>query len=300
MNSKKYSGVVVPMITPLNPDFTVDTMAVNRILQSFANNDIHALVLGTTGESASFNEQESLQCMKTAIACKGTNQMIYGGLVGNQVEELSARGNQYLELGVDAVVATLPSYYPLNAGQMLKFYLDLADRLKGPLVLYNIKSTTQMSIPLDVVEELSQHPNIVGLKDSERDAERMNSCIERFNRRTDFSYFCGWGAQSAGSLAIGADGIVPSTGNIVPVWYKKMYQASKCSDFDEAIKLQVLTDEVAALYQKNRTLGESIAALKVLMNSVGLCGTTMKPPLTELTPEEIDTLSQQFNDFQSR
>jgi dihydrodipicolinate synthase/N-acetylneuraminate lyase len=300
MLTKKFSGVVVPMITPLNNDLSIDIAAVARIMNSFSNNDIHPLVLGTTGESSSIGEKDSLVCMEAVIAARSAHQLIYGGLVGNQVAALTERGNRYLEMGADAVVATLPSYYILNPDQMVAYYSRLADNLKGPLLMYNIKSTTQMTIPIEVVETLSKHPNIYGLKDSERDAERMNVCIERFSERTDFSYFCGWGAQSAGSLALGADGIVPSTGNIVPEWYKKLYFAASKGDFEPAIDLQTLTDEVAALYQKGRTLGESLAALKVLMNSVGLCGTTMMPPLTELSTQDAASICQQFADFQKK
>jgi dihydrodipicolinate synthase/N-acetylneuraminate lyase len=300
MIQKKFSGVVVPMITPLNNDFSIDTEAVNRIITSFSKNDIHPLILGTTGESSSVGEKDSLDFMAAAVAAKGPSQFIYAGLVGNQVSELLERGNRYLELGADAVVATLPAYYILTPAQMIAFYTRLADESKGPVIMYNIKATTQMSIPLDVVEILSKHPNIHGLKDSERDAERMSVCIERFQNRPDFSYFSGWGAQSSGSLALGADGIVPSTGNIVPEWYQKLYAAARRGDFETAISLQTLTDEVAVLYQENRTLGQSLAALKVMMNSVGLCGTTMMPPLTELSAKEAEEVVRNFNEYRNR
>ena len=95
---------------------------------------------------------------------------------------------------------------------MYNYYKNLADNIKGPLMLYNIKATTHMSIPVEIIRRLSMHPNIVGLKDSERDLERMEACISISKGREDFAYFCGWAAQSAHSLELGADGIVPSTG----------------------------------------------------------------------------------------
>jgi len=294
METKKFTGVVVPMVTPLNPDLTIDTQAVGRIMKSFSDNFIDPLVLGTTGESSSIGIEASLEMVKATVGTKGPDQLVYAGLVGNQVEELIVRGNQYLSIGADAVVATLPSYYTLTPEQMHTYYIRLADSLQGPLLIYNIKATTQMSIPLEIVERLSIHPNIFGLKDSERDSERMNACIECYRKRNDFSYFCGWGAQSAGSLTLGADGIVPSTGNIVPEWYRKLYHAARNGDFETAIRLQTLTDEIAVLYQKDRTLGQSLAALKTMMHSVGLCGTTMMPPLTELSESETEVLLKQF------
>ena len=294
---KKFFGVVVPMITPLCDDCSIDTEAVARIMKSFSFNGIHPLILGTTGESISVGEKESYDFMAAAVAARGKDQCIYAGLVGNNIEDLVRRGNRYLELGADVVVSTLPAYYILTPAQMTEFYTILAERIKGPVMLYNIKATTQMTIPLDVVATLSKHPNIYGLKDSERDAERMKKLIETYEDRDDFSYFCGWGAQGAGSLELGADGIVPSTGNIVPELYKELYQATLNGDYETAGKYQVETDEVAVIYQKGRTLGESLAALKVLMNTKGLCGTKMMPPLTTLSDEEIKEVRLNFNKY---
>jgi 4-hydroxy-tetrahydrodipicolinate synthase len=279
---KRFSGVVVPMITPLNKDFTVDEIAVERIITLFAKHGIHPLVLGTTGESSSINEAESLRLVSAAVKAKGDNQCIYAGLVGNQVDDLIDRGNKYIGLGADCVVATLPSYYTLNAAQMTILYKNLADKISGPVMMYNIKATTQMSIPMEVVADLASHPNIWGLKDSERDYDRMKAFIELYKNDENFSYFCGWGAQSAGSMMLGADGIVPSTGNYVPEMYEKLYTAGLNADWEECEKWQEATNEIALLYQKDRTLGESLAVLKYLMNEKGICQTTMMPPLTAI------------------
>ncbi|MFL1011636.1 dihydrodipicolinate synthase family protein [Flavisericum labens] len=279
---KRFSGVVVPMVTPLNADFTVDVLAVEKIVKRFSENSIHPLVLGTTGESSSINEEESLKLVEAAVKAKGEGQCIYAGLVGNQVDDLILRGQKYIDLGADCVVATLPSYYGLAPQQMTLFYTTLADSISGPVMMYNIKATTQMSIPLEVVEALSHHDNIWGLKDSERDVERMQICIDRYGNNESFSFFCGWGAQSFGSLKMGADGIVPSTGNYVPEMYKKLYKAALNADWAECEKWQKETDAVAQQYQKDRTLGESLAVLKALMKEKGLCNKTMMPPLTEV------------------
>ena len=152
-----------------------------------------------------------------------------------------------------------------------------------------------MSLPLDLVAELSQHPNIAGLKDSERDPARLNECIQKYKNRSDFSFFCGWGAQGANSLILGADGIVPSTGNVVPEMYYKLYKAVLAGDTAAALHYQQQTDRVAELNKKGRNLGSSLAALKVLMKARSLCGTTMMPPLTALSAAEEKSITEQFN-----
>lgn len=294
---KQFSGIVVPMITPLIINFTVDIESIERIMKLFNRNGIHPLVLGTTGESSSISEAESYRLVEATVKVKGEKQCVYAGLVGNQVEELIRRGNRYLELGADCIVATLPSYYILTPNQMINFYTTLADKIQGPLMMYNIKATTQMSIPNEVVDKLSKHPNIWGLKDSERDPERMKYFIDNYKKREDFSYFCGWGAQSAGSLELGADGIVPSTGNIVPELYGKLYHAALTENWEECQEWQELTDSIAVVYQKGRTLGESLAALKVLMNFKGICNATMMPPLTELPETEVSLIKNQYSEI---
>ena len=291
---KHFKGVVIPMASPFTPDCTADTVAVHRIIASFAKNGLHALVLGTTGESASVGPDEAFRMMEAAVEARQDGQQVYAGLVGTDVAALVAQGKRYAALGVDAVVSTLPSYYALTPDQMKRFYLTLADNIPAPVMMYNIKATTQMTIPLEVVEELSHHPNIAGLKDSERDEAKQNRSIELFRDREDFSFFCGWGARGALSLQLGADGIVPSTGNIVPELYGALYQAFLRGDQVETDRLQVMTDQVGAVYQKGRTLGQSLAALKVLMQECGLCGTTMMPPLSEYGPDESRQIVENF------
>jgi 4-hydroxy-tetrahydrodipicolinate synthase len=280
--TKKHFGVVVPMITPLTKELDIDTAAVSRIMKSFAANGISPLVMGTTGESPSLSPEQSKTLLRAAVQAKAENQTIYAGLVGNNVAELIERAKIYAALGADVAVSTLPSYYTLTPEQMEGFYTMLADASPCPVMMYNIKATTQMSIPPAVVEHLSRHPNIVGLKDSERDEERLLYFIRKFKPRADFSFFCGWGAQSLGSLLLGADGVVPSTGNIVPEMYKNLYDAFVRGDYAEAERWQTATDEVAQTYQAGRTLGQSLAALKALMKTKGLCEAYMMPPLTEM------------------
>lgn len=276
---KRYSGVVVPMVSPLTADLNVDKEAVHKLVKLFAGHHIDPLVLGTTGESSSIGLAQSELLLEAAVNAREEGQLIYAGVVLNNVQDIIDRSNRYVDMGADVLVITLPAYYPLTPKQMERFFLRIAEEVQGPVMMYNIKATTQMSIPTDVVENLSKHPNIFGLKDSERDEERMRHCIAAYRNREDFSYFCGWGAQSAGSLQLGADGIVPSTGNLVPEMYDALYTAALRKDWDLCFKYQHETDQVALLYQKDRTLGESLLQLKRMMSEKGMCNSLMMPPL---------------------
>lgn len=296
-NTCKYHGVVVPMVTPVTASGMIDIPAVERIIESFANNGVAPLLMGTTGEGNSVSFSQGQILVETAVKAAKGRILIYAGLTGTCVAEQVKAADNYTKAGADVIVATLPSYYALTEEQMYNYYKNLADSIKGPLMLYNIKATTHMSIPVEVIHRLSMHSNIVGLKDSERDLERMEACISISKGREDFAYFCGWAAQSAHSLELGADGIVPSTGNFVPKMFNDLYNAAINGDMNTANMLQEKTNMIAKIYQEGRTLGESLTALKVMMQVDGLCEPHMLPPLTRLSAEtenSITTLTKQL------
>ena len=295
MEAKKYQGVVVPMVTPVTSDGRLDTEAVRRIIVMFAKAGVHPLLMGTTGEGNSVSKEDAVLLVKTAAEARGEGPMvIYAGLTGNCVSEQYVQGNRFFEAGADVVAATLPAYYQLTPEQMYTYYHDLADALKGPLMLYNITITTHMSIPLDVIVRLADHPNIVGLKDSENNLQRLDECLSLVGQRTDFAYFCGCAANSAHALAHGADGIVPSGGNIVADLYQQLFEAGMKGDTAEAERLQQETDAIGQIYQKGFTLGQSLAALKVMMGTKGLCGPAMLPPLTKLSEADAQTVVERM------
>ncbi len=287
MKKSKYCGVVVPMITPVTAAGALDVKAVERIIESFVESGVAPLLMGTTGEGNSVSAEDGVLMVRTAVEAARGKILIYAGLTGTCVSEQVKAAEAYVAAGADVIVSTLPSYYALTDEQMYIYYKTLADSIKAPLMLYNIKATTHMTIPVEVVRRLSEHHNIVGLKDSERDLERMEACLAISREREDFAYFCGWAAQSAHSLELGADGIVPSTGNFVPKMFRDLYEAAVAGDMETANRLQEETNAIAKIYQEGRTLGESLTALKVMMRVDGLCDSYMLPPLTRL-PEAAE------------
>ncbi|HWJ25907.1 MAG TPA: dihydrodipicolinate synthase family protein, partial [Flavisolibacter sp.] len=95
----------------------------------------------------------------------------------------------------------------------------------------------------------------------------------------------GWAARSAEALQNGSDGLIPSTGNLYPKLYDDMYRALEKENAEKAFQLQKLSDQLGDLYQKGRLLGESLWALKVLMQEAGICKSTVMPPLQPLADE---------------
>jgi dihydrodipicolinate synthase/N-acetylneuraminate lyase len=276
---KKYKGIIVPAVTPLTKEYKLDTAAVEKIFAGFYQHGISPFILGTTGESASLPGKIKTDYLKAAASNKKAGTVLYAGISSNVVEESLEFAKLCADHAVDAVAATLPSYYALTSSQMQKYFEELADAIPLPLVIYNIPATTHMSIPLEVIDELSRHPNIVAVKDSERNEERLMKSLELWKDRSDFGHFLGWAAKSAMALIGGSDGLIPSTGNFAPQVYSTMWNAFLANDFKEVYAMQQLSDQYGELYQAGKTLGESLLALKIVMKEKGLCEAVVMPPL---------------------
>lgn len=285
--NKIYQGVIVPMITPLRDDWTVDEEATQKILQSLLEANNVPFVLGTTGESASLSQAQKMSLVKTTVNYMNQRRIVFAGISGNCLPESVDQAKAFADLGVDVLVAHLPFYYPLSADQMIRYFEQLAEAVSCPLVLYNMPGTVKQSISMEVLVRLSDHQNIVGVKDSERSRERIDASVQQWKHRADFAYYLGWAAQSAYALGLGADGVVPSTGNLTPQLYSELYEMIVQGKSSEAESLQHLTNRISAIYQQDKTLSESIPALKALMSASGLCNPFVMPPMYALEREEM-------------
>lgn len=292
--NKKFSGVIVPVVTPLTKSLQIDDAAIGKIFEQFYTHNISPFILGTTGESASLSVDVKEQYVKAAAKHKKSGTVLYAGISSNVLSESIEFAKFCADNAVDAVATTLPSYYALTETQMKKYFETLADAVSLPLIIYNIPATTHMSIPLQLIDELSHHPNIIATKDSERSDERLAQSLALWKDREDFGHFLGWAAKSAEALIGGSDGLIPSTGNLMPKIYDEMLKAVKTGDHAKAFEMQKLSDMYGNLYQSGKTLGESLWALKVLMQHKGLCESTVMPPLQSLNAEEETKLIKTF------
>lgn len=295
-NDLSISGVIVPMITPFTAEGIVDIPATFKLIDHLISKGTFPFVLGTTGESASISNDQKLVLVKTMIEVNAERSLTFAGISSNSYENSITKAKQYFDEGVDIFVAHPPCYYALSDIQILSYYEKLADDIPAPLVLYNIPAVTHCSISLAVLEELSQHPNIIGLKDSERDLIRLKKILARWGNNPDFVHLVGWGAQMAYGLMNGSSGIVPSSGNLVPHLYAELFQAAQRKDQQETENLQKLTDQISRIYQEGRNLGKSLAALKVMLSEMNLCEPHMLLPLDRLSVSEENSVIQQMKD----
>lgn len=270
------------MTTPFTSAGDVDEPAAVRLADRLARHEISIFVLGTTGETSSIPAGERERLVRAAIRAADGRVPVYAGIGDNCVPDMVAAARHYLELGVAAVVAHAPCYYPLTRDELLSCFELLHREIRGPLMIYNIPQTTNLSLPLDLVEQLSHLPRIIGFKDSEGTPGRLEQTAARFAGREDFAILMGSAALSVQALKAGFDGLVPSSGNLVPGLWQKLWQLASAGAWAEAEELQARLDAISAVLQRNRTIGGYLAALKSALADQSVCTPAVLPPLRPL------------------
>ena len=287
-NELKHQGAVVPLVTPFTAQGTLDEAALDRLVDlQMAGGVAGIFVLGTTGEGAHVPREFRLRLVEQTVRRVKKRALVYAGIGDTHPEGIDS-GNEFLRAGADVIVSRPPVALP--AARLEPWYRWLLDGLKGRLFIYNMPLTTKVSIPLDVIESLRGHPRFAGIKDSENDPKRLEELMRRFGGQKDFSVFIGVGALMEKGLKLGADGIVPSVGNLIPEVCEQLCLAAKRADWSEAEKLSARMNDVAALYQKGRNLNESLAALKAAMHCRGLCAPEVLPPLKKVSAAELEKI----------
>lgn len=287
----KLGGAVVPLVTPITPDGQLDFAALDRLIEfQIAGGVEGLLLLGTTGEGPCVPRALRRPFLERAIGAARKRLRIYVNVTGNSLADTIGVAQEFFSLGADAIAALPPFYFPVRPAELAAWFRALLDALPGPVLMYNIPMTTRVSIPLEVIEELIGHPRLAGLKDSENDAHRHAELLRRFGGRADFSLFCGVGALMAQDVKSGMDGIVPSVGNLVPDVCHGFCAAAQSGDWTSAAQHAERMNAVAALYQKGRTLAQSLAAIKGLLHLRGLCSPAVFPPLLPLSSADLEAL----------
>jgi len=293
---KRYRGIVVPMVTPFTPEGDLDEPAVRRIIDHLIEGGVEGIfVLGTTGEEASMPMSMRSRLVAITVGQVQGRATTYAGISHNCLAYSVQAAEEYIKLGIDVLVARLPSYYALSVEEQRDYYLALIERIPGPLILYNISSTTHMAIPIEVVERLSESPKVVGIKDSDNDLSRLKELLKRLGGRPDFSILVGVTELSVQALSMGADGCVPSPGNLVPGVCQQLYESAIRGDMETAEIYQRKLNEIVDIFRTNRTLAESLGLLKAAMGALSLCGPYVLPPLRTPDAAQQEAVRQAFH-----
>ncbi len=289
-------GAVIPMVTPVTATGALDEPAIARLIDFLIAGGVDGIfVLGTTGEGASVPPAARQRLVELTVARVRHRALVYAG-AGDAPAEGAALGNKFLRAGADVIVARPPVSHP--ADQLLPWYRTLLGQLEGPLIIYNIPAMSKVSIPLDMIEPLLGHPKLAGIKDSENNPARLEELLRRFGGRADFAIFVGVGALMEKGLKLGAVGIVPSVGNLIPDVCRNLCASASRGDWVAANGHFLRMNTVSALYQKGRTLNESLSALKAALSCRGLCAPHVLPPLRPVSETELISLRSEMSQLQ--
>lgn len=286
---------IVPMLTPFTAEGRLDEPAVAKIVGHVIAGGCQGLmVCGTTGEFASMSVAMRLRTVELAVNAAAGRAVIFGGIGDTSPLHSLTLAHGFLAAGADAVVANLPSYYPLTPSMMENYFAGLADAIDGPLYLYNIPQTTRQSIPLDVISRLSSHLRIAGIKDSEPDGARQEQLPSMFAGRSDFAVFCGSVPFTSRAMRAGADGFVPGAGNFAPALMRRLMDELVAGS-PAADETQRRIDALNAVYQKDRVMSQVLGMMKAIMEFRGLCSRSMLPPLMSADDVEIARVRMQID-----
>lgn len=283
------------MVTPVTAQGDLDEASVRRVIDHLLQGGVNGIfVLGTTGESPSVPRPMRIKLVELTVKHANGRALVYAGVNDNCLADSAEAANRYYQAGVDAVVAPLPSYFPITPPEMHAWYTELLARVEGPLIAYNIPQTTRLSIPLEVIEKLVGHPRLVGFKDSERDEKRFATLLARLGGRSDFSIFIGLGDFMAEGLRKGAVGATPGIANLLPRACQQLYEAALANDSEKVAAAQKQIMDGGTMYQRGRSISQMLSALKTVMSLRGLCGPDMLPPLQRLDDSEREKLRQEM------
>lgn len=284
MVATRFAGLIVPMLTPLDADERLDRPAVTRLVDFLIGGGTDLLfILGTNGEGATLRPAVRLALAEATVeAARGRVPVVAGALEPGTVrviEEIRALAGR----GLAGYVATLPYYFPwYGEGELRDHFRRIADAADRPLLLYNIPQVTKLALKAEAVLQLSQHPNIAGIKDSSGDWAEFQAVLLR---RPDPAFAILQGAHplSAVSLLAGADGLVPGYANMYPRLLADMLAAVRQGDPRAALGHQARLDQL--LRVRGRA---NIHANKLLCKVLGLMDDHVTAPLPRLTAPEVE------------
>ena len=286
-------SVFVPMLTPFDNNGELDEKAVGRLIDHILNGGCQGIIAsGTTGEAVSMSRKMRIRLANIcAKSIKGRGVFLFG-IGDDSLEQSVDIGKAAIKAGADALLAHLPSYYPITEPQMESWFIELADRIDAPIFLYNIPQTTGLSLSLAVVKRLSHHPNIVGIKDSDANEGRQIKLGRMFSKRNDFAYLCGSGALVNSAVRNGAVGFTPSLGNLKPELVVELMKCHSTGDEEGCDTILNSLNELATVLDGGYGMSHSLCALKAAASRMRLCRSNMLKPLLGLSKSEMAQLGK--------
>ncbi len=288
-------GVIVPMVTPMHPDGTVDGPRAAELAMWMADAEVAGLMLaGTSGEGHALSI-EQLARLVTAVATAwraASSGPLLVAVSGPSTGMAIARGVAVRELGVDAIVATPPFFFRYTDAELVAHY-EALDAIGLPVFAYDTPRYTGNPFTVSLVEALASMPHVVGLKMSAGDLDLVAAACAADRQIGALAVAQGDEDRLVSGLALGAAAIIPGVANILPRLCVALYQAVRRGDLEEAERHQSDLRRLGLMHSIRRGVVTTKAALHVL----GRCPPYVSAPFLPLDDMESAALRRLLSDL---
>ena len=286
-------GSLVALVTPLSEDGEVDYDALKHLIDWHINQGTDGIVsVGTTGESATLNIKEHVDVIEFTVKHANNKLPVIAGTGANSTDEAIELSEEARLKGADYALLVTPYYNKPNQKGLIAHYEKIADSSQIKQILYNVPMRTACDLLPESVEILSEHSNIVGIKEAIDDEHRIKELINISNSCSgNFSIFSGDDPTFMNSLNIGAHGVISVAANVIPKSISKICQHIRENEKDAADALNL---QNANLYRLLFVESNPIP-VKWMLYKMGLIKEYIRLPLIELDETFHDEIMSELN-----
>ena len=284
-------GSIVALITPMHEDGSVDYDALRRLIDWHAAEGTDCIgVVGTTGESPTVSVEEHCEIIRVSVEHAKGRVPIMAGAGGNSTREAIELARYAKKVGADCTLSVVPYYNKPSQEGMFQHFKAIAEAVDLPMVLYNVPGRTVADMQVDTVLRLAQIPGIVGIKEASGEIDRAAWLIKQAPK--GFSIYSGDDGTAVALMLLGGHGNVSVTANVAP---RAMHELCMAAVEGRAREASAIHLKLLPLH-KHLFIEPSPAPTKWAMARLGLCGDTLRLPITPLTAAGQAVVGQALRD----
>ena len=287
-----YRGIVPPLVTPLADRDKLDHAGTQRLLEHVIKGGVHGVfILGTTGEAPSLSYRLRREFIQLVCETVAHRVPVFVGVTDTSLVESLRLAGFAKESGADAVVLSTPYYFPAGQTELIQYIADIVEEVPLPLMLYNMPSLTKVWFEVDTLRRLTQHQQIIGVKDSSGDMKYFQQILSLKEIRPDWSMFIGPEHLTAEAVAMGGDGGVNGGANIYPQLFVDLYNASITKQDQQIEVLSQRVNRLQQIYSVGKYASRFIKATKCALSINGICSDHMAEPFNHFMKPQRNEVS---------